>query len=249
MIDTTLTNKIREGEIDINNQSLFFSVVIKGLLNKLYKDLKIRSVSIPHFILNTGDDTMYLQVKGQNQAIEPLEISNEEYVYNQIPRCIVNPKGINLIPDQLTSPYSNGVFQYEGDNEVTTFNAEFRRMPFTMAFELKYILDSFNDVLDLTQQIISKLAFIQTYNITYMGQTIVCSYKIQEDIESEYDINIDGNYNEDKHRKINMSITVESNFPIFNNRSVIQSDHFIKQNDFTIAKDKDILKERDYEIK
>ena len=82
-----------------------------------------------------------------------------------------------------------------------------------------------------------------------MGQTIVCSYKIQEDIESEYDINIDGNYNEDKHRKINMSITVESNFPIFNNRSVIQSDHFIKQNDFTIAKDKDILKERDYEIK
>ena len=51
MIDTTLTNKIREGEIDINNQSLFFSVVIKGLLNKLYKDLKIRDVYIPHFNL------------------------------------------------------------------------------------------------------------------------------------------------------------------------------------------------------
>ena len=62
MIDTTLTNKIREGEIDINNQSLFFSAIIKGLLNKLYKDLKIRDIYIPHFILNTGDDTMYLQV-------------------------------------------------------------------------------------------------------------------------------------------------------------------------------------------
>lgn len=228
MIDTTLTNKIREGEIDINNQSLFFSVVIKGLINKLYKDLKIRDIYIPHFILNTGDDTMYLQVKGQNQAIEPLEVSNEDYVYSQIPRCIVNPKGINLIPDQLTSPYSNGVFQYESEDEVTTFSAEFRRMPFTMSFELKYILDSFNDVLDLTQQIISKLAFIQTYNITYMGQSIVCSYKIQEDIESEYDINIDGSYSDDKHRKVSMSITVESNFPIFNNRSVIQNDHFIR---------------------
>lgn len=228
MIDTTLTNKIREGEIDINNQSLFFSAIIKGLLNKLYKDLKIRDIYIPHFILNTGDDTMYLQVKGQNQAIEPLEVSNEDYVYSQIPRCIVNPKGITLIPDQLTSPYSNGVFQYESEDEVTTFSAEFRRMPFTMSFELKYILDSFNDVLDLTQQIISKLAFIQTYNITYMGQSIICSYKIQEDIESEYDINIDGSYNEDKHRKVSMSITVESNFPIFNNRSVIQNDHFIR---------------------
>jgi len=240
MIDTTLTNKIREGEIDINNQSLFFSVVIKGLLNKLYKDLKIRNIYIPHFILNTGDDTMYLQVKGQNQAIEPLEVSNEDYVYSQIPRCIVNPKGVNLIPDQLTSPYSNGVFQYESEDEVTTFSAEFRRMPFTMSFELKYILDSFNDVLDLTQQIISKLAFIQTYNITYMGQSIVCSYKIQEDIESEYDINIDGNYGDDKHRKVSMSITVESNFPIFNNRSVIQNDHLIRTTQGEINVDADL---------
>ena len=98
MIDQTLINKIRRGEIDINNQSLFFSIIIKGLMRKLYDDLTIRDIKIPHIILNTGDDLMYLEVKGHDQSKEPYEITNEDHVYNMIPRCIVNPKGINLLP-------------------------------------------------------------------------------------------------------------------------------------------------------
>lgn len=229
MIDTTLTNKIRRGEIDINNQSLFFSILIKGLLTKLYENIKIRNINIPHIILNTGDDTMYLNVKGQDQSIEPIDISNENYVYNQVPRCIVNPKGINLLPDQLTTPYSSGIFEYEEDDNITTFTAEFRRMPLTLSVELSYIVDSYKDSLDLIQKIVSNLSFIQTYHITYLGQTIVCSYKIQENLETDYSINIDGAYSDDKYRKINLSLEIETNYPIYNNRSVIQNDHYIKQ--------------------
>ena len=39
MSDKEITKKIRNGEIDINNQSHFFSFLIKGLLVHLNKDI------------------------------------------------------------------------------------------------------------------------------------------------------------------------------------------------------------------
>lgn len=227
-MNTELTDRIRRGEIDINNQSLFFSILIKGVLQQLKKDLKIRDVEVPHFILNTGDDTMYLGVKGQNQAIEPLQVSNEEYVYNTKPRCIVEPKGINLVPDQLTSPYSKGVFQLDYEEEITTFTAEFRRYPLTMTFDLNYYLDSYTDALELIQQVITKLSFIRTFDFVYMGQHIKASYVVPESMDTEYNIQIEGTTSDVKDRKISLSLTVETYIPVYDVRTVIQSDHYIR---------------------
>lgn len=234
-MDTTLTNKIRRGEIDINNRSLFFSILIKGVLQQLKKDIKVRDVEIPHIILNTGDDTMYLSVKGQNQAIEPKEVSNEDYVYNIKPRCLVEPKGVNLIPDQLTSPYSTGVFQLDYDNEITSFVAEFRRFPLSMEFDLKYILDSYTDMLELIQQIITKLAFIRTFKIEYLGQEINCSYVIPETMNPEYNIEIEGSTTDSKDRKLDLSLTVETYIPVYDLRTVIQSDHYIRKMKYEVG--------------
>lgn len=228
-MNTELTNKIRRGEIDINNQSLFFSILIKGVLQQLKKDLKIRDIEIPHFILNTGDDTMYLGVKGQNQAIEPLQVSNEDYVYTIKPRCIVEPKGVNLVPDQLTSPYSKGVFQLDYDDQITSFTAEFRRYPLTMSFDLNYYLDSYTDSLELMQQVITKLAFIRTFSFVYMGQNIKASYVIPETMDTEYNIQIEGTTSDVKDRKISLSLTVETYLPVYDIRTVIQNDHFIRE--------------------
>ena len=100
-----LWNKLKGREIDINNQQLFFSIVAKGFIYKLNENLKLRGMSIPHYILNTGDDIMYLEVKGQDNSVEPINISNENFVYSQIPRCLVQPTGINVQMEQLTNPW------------------------------------------------------------------------------------------------------------------------------------------------
>ena len=249
MIDLELTNKIRRGEIDINNQSLFFSILIKGLMRHLYDELTIRDIKVPHIILNTGSDLMYLGVKGYDQSKEPLDISNEDYVYNIVPRCIVNPKGINLVPDQLTSPYVWGQFQYESDDTIKTFRAEFRRIPLTMSFELTYYVDTYTDLLEMIQQVISNLSFIRTFNITYLGQKITCSYKIPESLEGEYSVDIDGAYSDNKSKKLNISIEVETYFPIYNKRSAILAEHYIKDPHFEIRDDKTILDEKYEHIK
>ena len=103
-MDLELQNKIVKGEIDINNRELFIGVLFKALLNNLNSQMKLRDKSINHFIINTGDDIMWLENKGQDNSKEPYQVSNEDYVYNTIPRCIVNMGSIEVLEEQVTNP-------------------------------------------------------------------------------------------------------------------------------------------------
>lgn len=218
-----IINDIRTGEIDINNQSLFLPIVIKGLILRLKEQLIVRGAAIPHFIIHTGDDTMYLSVKGQNASIEPLEISNEDYVYNSVPRCIVKVNGLTLESDQLTSPYTYGQIQYESEDNVYTLIGEFRRVPIKLSIDCKYYVDSWGDLMELTQQIISKLAFVQTYNVSYMGQMIKCSYTIPTSLDNDYMMELDGTTQDNKLRTTELSFEIETNFPVWEPRTIVSS--------------------------
>lgn len=223
-----IIEKIRKGEIDINNQELFFSALIKGLMLKLDDDIFIRSKSVPHIITHTGSDALYLELKGYNNSIEPTSISNEDYIYNIVPRCVVTPGGVDIIPDQLTNPYTLGHLQYEANEEVYGLVGEFRRIPIKLAVDLKYFVDSYRDLLEIVQQIITKLSFIKTYNITYMGQSINCSYKIPESFSGEYLTDLDGSTQDDKCKTLQLSIEIESNIPVYAPKTIMLADNYIK---------------------
>jgi hypothetical protein len=219
-----IIEQIREGKIDINNQELFFSTLIKGLMLRLDDDISIRGISVPHLIIHTGSDVLYLEHKGYDQSIEPMQVSNEDYTYNVVPRCVVSPGGIELVADQLTNPYSFGQFQYESNEEILNLTAEFRRMPIKLNVELKYLTDSYRDLLELTQQVLTKLSFIRTYYITYMGQSIQCSYRIPDSFSGEYITELDGTTTDSKNKTMNIALEVESNLPIISPRTIMSSD-------------------------
>lgn len=223
----TVIEKIRKGDIDINNQELFFSNLIKGLMLKLNEDISIRGIPVPHIIVHTGSDALYLENKGYNNSIEPTQISNEDYIYNISPRCVVNPGGIDLLLDQLTHPYSQGQLQYDSGEQLYNLRGEFRRLPLKLSVELKYFTDSYRDMLELVQQTLTKLAFIRTYNITYMGQTIVCSYKIPEAFSGEHVTELDGTTQDDKSHTLSLSIEVETNLPVFERKTIMSADNYI----------------------
>lgn len=247
--------KIREGEIDINNQDLFFSILIKGLLNKLDDRITIRGKHIPHYIIHTGDDTMYLNAKGYDNSKEVLNISTEE-IYSTIPRCMVNPGNIDLAPDQLSSPYSMGTLQFDTDDHIYSLSGEFRRMPLKLTCEIKYYVDSYQDMLALIQQMISKLSFVQTYDITYMGQMIKCSYKIPESFGEEHTMDIDGTTTDSKLKSLSLSLEIESTFPVWNEKTIMSNDirinikqRNIKQGNIKIYPTEGIINNKDqYEI-
>ena len=219
--------KIRKGEIDINNQELFFSILIKGLMLKLNEDISIRGIPVPHIIVHTGSDALYLERKGYDNSIEPLSVSNEDYIYTITPRCIVTPGGIDLIQDQLTNPYTLGQLQYDSGDNLYNLRAEFRRLPIKLNVDLQYITDSYRDMLELVQQTLTNLAFIRTYYITYMGQSIVCSYRIPEAFSSEHITELDGMTQDNRNQKLSLSIEVETNLPVFEKRTVVNADNYI----------------------
>jgi hypothetical protein len=219
-----IRKKIISGEIDINATENFFSKLIKGLMYDLVDSIKVRGKSVPHLILNTGDDIMYLEVKGQDMSIEPTEVSNEKFVYNYVPRGVVTPGGIDILTDQLTSPYTRGQFQFDYDDTLYTFTAEFRRMPLKVNTTIKYYLDNFTDTLELTQYIITHLNFIKNYQIIYMGQTIPCSYRFPENLEGEYNAEFDGLSQDSKYRTVEVQLEIETNIPVFYPRTAIEAD-------------------------
>lgn len=233
MIDNTLNiaDKIRRGTLDINVQELFLSTLIKGLLYNLRNDIKVRDIPVPHFILHTGTDAMWLETKGYDASIEPMTISNENAVYSIIPKCIVNPSNVDLVSADLTSPYALGSAQLSipdgEDAGVYMLAGEFRRIPMKMNFELKYYVDSFTDMLELMQYVIANLAFIRTFDIVYLGQHIKCSYKIPDSFSEEHTMEIDGALSDNREHTMSMTLEVEANMPIFNNRTIMPANKLI----------------------
>jgi hypothetical protein len=227
-MDLELQHKIVKGEIDINNKELFMGALFKALLNNLNSLMKLRDNTINHFVINTGDDIMWLENKGQDNSKEPYQVSNEEYVYNTIPRCIVNMGSIEVLEEQVTNPYTRGNFEIDYDDILRGFSAEFRRVPIKMSVDLKYYLDSFSDVLFVTQKIISEMLFIRTFKFEYLGQTIQASYKVPTAYSHDKNITFDGGTTEQKLRTIEISLDVETNIPVFDERTAIDLDNSIK---------------------
>ena len=218
-----IRHKIQKGEIDINNQQPFFKNMLKALIYKLNSDFTCRGISIPHYMLNTGDDIMYLEVKGQDASVEPFEVSNENFVYTVVPRCLVSLGGVEFLGDQLTSPYSLGKFQLDYEECLYEFSAECRRLPFKMSVELKYYFDTMTDVLEYVQQVFSKAVAVQTFQFQYLGQMIVCSYSVPTGYNPEANLTFDGGTTDNKFRSLSLSFDIESNFPYFQSRTV--ADH------------------------
>lgn len=226
MIDDIIKD-IRTNKININSQELFFPLIIKGLISSLNSLIYIRKSPVPHYILHTGDDRLFLEAKGYNASIEPEKISNEEYIYSVIPRCIIEPGSLDLDTAQLTSPYSIGSCQLEYNDQILALKGEFRRIPIKLSVELKYYTDSYTDMLELIQYITSNLAFLRTYNIMYLGQKIMCSYKIPDSFGEEHTMEIDGALTDNRTHTLSLSLEVETNMPVFENRTIMSADKYI----------------------
>jgi hypothetical protein len=222
-----VVSDIRSNKIDINTNENFMSLVIKGLLYSLNDCIKVRNIPVPHFILHTGDDRMWIETKGYDASIEPLNISNEEAVYSITPKCIVNVGGLSLSTDQLTSPYTLGSVQYVSNDNIYMLTGEFRRIPIKLSVDLKYYTDSYTDMLELIQYILSNIVFIRTYDIVYMGHKIKCSYTIPDAFSEEHSMTLDGAMSDNRNHVLSLSIELETNMPVFNNKTIMSSSSII----------------------
>ena len=237
--------------IDLNLQENFFGSLIKAFLVDIsgcvylnqYENNRInkfKKLYIPHFIPSTGDDTIYLIDRGYNNQIEPCEVSNQANTYyNKVPRCSVQLGGVNLLNDQLTSPYTKGISQvieseiYDEktgeliEQSIANYMANFRRFPVQISVSLKYTLNSYFELLMLSQSLISNICNIRTFKFSYMGQIISASYKFPDSFQGEFNIEVDGGTTESKDKILNLDLEIESNLPVYDNNTAQKADKVI----------------------
>lgn len=211
-----------------NKDERFFSIVIKGALSWLTRNIILYNKPVKHFIYNTGSSIMYVETNGYEMSWN--ETTGEDQIYMSRPRCIVNIGDINIEKSELTQPHIRGVYErevkYETGTNIQGFNAEIRRIPITIQLNLNYVLSSFNESIVLTEELISKFLFQQYFNVVYLGQNIMCSLEIPESFHIETN-KIDMTSTETNQKNISCSINLCCNYPRINEKTEIPNEKVI----------------------
>ena len=208
-----------------NRDERFFSIIMKGLISWLNRNILMYNKSINHFVFNTGSSYLYVESNGYEYNVS--EVTGEDSMYMQLPRCIIEINSVHVPMEELTSPFSRGNYERRDGNLIRGYNAEIQRLPLEISIKLSYYLGTFNESLILLQEIIDKIVFQQYFNVTYLGNIIQCSIQFQADAQTQIN-KIDMTSPDPNQRLIELEITVDTNYPVINERSEIPTDKVIE---------------------
>lgn len=201
----------------------YISVLIKGVLAFLNKNIVLNGKSINHFIFNTGSSMMYIEKNGYEFSW--CETTGEDQMYMKMPRCVIEMGDITVDTVELTSPYVTGVYERLSsvDNKIKQYCAQIRRVPIELSISCKYVLSTFNESIILLQELIEKLLFQKYFNIIYLGQKIQCSVEFPASNKIEFN-KIDMMSTEVNQKTINIELKVCSSCPIINENTEITTE-------------------------
>lgn len=203
----------------------FFSIVIKGCLGWMTRNLLMYNKPIKHFIFNTGSSYMFVESNGYEDLWH--DVTGEDWMYMETPRCVVEMQEFSVPMEELTNPFVRGNYErLSEDGNIKGYNAEMRRLPIEMTLQLRYALSNFNESIILIQELFDKLLFQRYYRINYLGQIIDCS--IEFPVSAQTQLNkIDLASTEDNHKTIEISIKIKTTYPVINTETEISSDRVI----------------------
>ncbi|MBO5004374.1 MAG: hypothetical protein J6D03_11435 [Clostridia bacterium] len=199
-----------------NRDDRFFSILAKGVLGWLTRNIVLYGKPIKHFIFNTGSSVMYIESNGYEFKWN--ETTGEDWIYHEMPRCVCEFGNVSVPQEELSNPFVRGTYERRSGDDIVGYNAEIRRLPIELNMHLKYVLSNTNESLILMEELINKLVFQRYFNITYLGQIIECS--LEHDGNQQVEFNkIDMSSQETNQKIIDFDIRICSNYPIVNERS------------------------------
>lgn len=210
-----------------NKDERFFSILIKGLIAWFNKNIVLYNKPINHFILSTGSSYMYVETNGYEFSLS--ETSGEDWVYLQMPRCIIEMSDISFNTDGLTNQFARGEYERldSSINEIRGYNAEILRIPIEMNFQFKYVLSNFNESIVLIQELIDKFVYQRFFSIVYLGQVIRCGIEFPTTAHPELN-KIDLSTTEPNQKIVQLDIKLTSNYPAINERTEILNSKIIE---------------------
>lgn len=190
----------------------FFSVVVKGALAWLTNNIVMYGKPVRHFILSTGSSYMYVETNGYTYSVT--EVTNENMIYMERPRCVVEMNGINADTAELTQPYVRGVYERldSKDGQIKGYNAEIQRIPIEIQLNLQYVLSTFNETIVLAQELLDKMCFQRYFSIVYLGQVIKCALEFPRDFTMNLN-KVDMSSADANNKTLNISLVLSTSYP------------------------------------
>ena len=225
-----------------NKDERFFSILVKGLIAWFNKNIVLYNKSINHFIFSTGSSYMYIETNGYDFTLS--ETNGEDWIYMQMPRCIIELSDIAFNTDSLTNQFARGEYErLDSDtNEIRGYNAEIMRVPIEMNFQFKYVLSNFNESIVLIQELIDKFIYQRFFSIVYLGQVIRCGIEFPTTAHPELN-KIDLSSNETNQKVVQLDIKLTSNYPAINERTEVPNNKIIEGAKHDVSIDFDIDKQ------
>ena len=119
-----------------NRDERYFAVLLKGMLSWFNRNVVMYNKPINHFIFATGSSYMYIESNGYEFKWN--ETSGEDWMYMQLPRCVIEFGSLRIPTEELTSPYVRGNYERINGDIIQGFNAQIRRLPVEMDFTFRY---------------------------------------------------------------------------------------------------------------
>lgn len=216
-----------------NKDERFFSILVKGLIAWFNKNIVLYNKPIKHFIFSTGSSYMYVEANGYEFILS--ETSGGDWIYMEMPRCIIEISDISFNTEGLTNCFSRGEYERYDDetNSISGYNAEIMRVPIEMNLQFKYVLSNFNESIVLLQEIIDKFIYQKFFTIIYLGQNIRCG--IEFPTSENPDLNkIDMSSNETNQKVLQFDIKLTSNYPAINERTEVSNVNVIDSTKFDV---------------
>lgn len=231
-----------------NRDERFFSLVIKGALSWLTRNIVLYNKPIRHYIYNTGSSYMYIETNGYKFSWS--ETSGEDQIYMSRPRCIVDFDNIEIDTRELSQPHIRGTYERHTSNKnIVGFNAEFRRIPLSINLNLSYVLSNFNESIVLAQEFIDKLLFQKYFYIVYLGNKIPCSLEFPQNFKIDMN-KLDMSSSDPNNKIINIQLNLCTEYPAFDEQTEIENSKVIGAFDMEINMYNDEVKNTtDTEVK
>lgn len=207
-----------------NRDERYFSILLKGALSWFNENMMMYNKPINHFIFTTGSSYMYIESNGYDFKWN--ETTGEDWMYMQLPRCVVELGSLRIPTEELTSPYSRGTYERMNGDVIQSFNAQIRRLPVELELTFRYYFSNFNECLIFLQEAMDKLLFQKFFRIAYLGETIRCSIEPPQDFNIQISP-IDMTSSDPRQRTIELSMKINSNYPLIDENTEIPTDRII----------------------
>lgn len=205
----------------------FFEVALTAMIDDLTNRLSPYSAYIkqkfPIMIMNTGDEVFI-------QNINP---DSGTKLYNRVPRMVLDPEGVSVLLDQLTSPHNLGKFVEQ--DIVSGFKsskvANVRRIPIELPMQAQVYFSNVFEFFSFIEILFCTTFRDNLFDFYYNDIRHTGSYNYQDSFDPQTNKSL-GFDSEKRQRIMNLTFNVDLQFPAFdyyNSRSLIDGANSIQQ--------------------